>query len=91
MSGSERPFIYRGYRFRLQVEVTDAGYFQPTAAHYGERGGERVTERSERDAKPMALPPDGDPYRTEAEAWRHAEQQAIRWVHDRTGMANFQV
>jgi hypothetical protein len=80
MPDNVRPFIYRGYRFTLQVEVTDAGFFRPTVAYYAER-----------DAKPITLPPDADPYRTEAEAWRHAEQQAIRWVHDRTGMANFQV
>jgi hypothetical protein len=33
------------------------------------------------------LPSDTDnvAYGSEAEALRHAEQQAIRWVHDRTG------
>jgi len=35
----------------------------------------------------VELPADTDnaSYGTEAEALRHAEQQAIRWVHDRTG------
>ncbi|BEP57757.1 hypothetical protein GmRootV118_50010 [Variovorax sp. V118] len=33
------------------------------------------------------LPPDTDnvAYGSEAEALRHAEQQAVRWAHDRTG------
>ncbi|SDC23918.1 hypothetical protein SAMN05444679_10218 [Variovorax sp. CF079] len=33
----------------------------------------------------IALPEDSDPYASAPEAWRHAEQQAVRWVHDRTG------
>lgn len=28
---------------------------------------------------------DTEPYATAAEALRHAQQQAIRWVHDQTG------
>jgi hypothetical protein len=28
---------------------------------------------------------DNDAYGSEAEALRHAEQQAIRWAHDRSG------
>nr|WP_251010447.1 hypothetical protein [Variovorax paradoxus] len=45
------------------------------------------------DLKEAELPNDTDEvaYRTEAEALRHAEQQAMRWVHDRTdtGQAQF--
>lgn len=33
----------------------------------------------------VELPQDSDPYSSAAEALRHAEQQAVRWVHDRTG------
>lgn len=33
----------------------------------------------------LELPPDAEPYGSEAEAWRHARQQAVRWVHERTG------
>ncbi|WP_371436597.1 hypothetical protein [Polaromonas sp.] len=33
----------------------------------------------------IALPVDADPYDSVAEAWRHGEQQAVRWVHDHTG------
>ena len=31
------------------------------------------------------LPIDTEPYATEAEAIRHAQQQAVRWVHDMQG------
>lgn len=33
----------------------------------------------------VELPPDTEPYGSEAEALRHAEEQAVTWVHERTG------
>ncbi|MDM0111380.1 hypothetical protein QTI66_04420 [Variovorax sp. J22R133] len=71
----DRPFDYRNFHFLLRVEPRDANLFMP---------GVRC-ESGPPGTQPVALPPDADPYASEAEAWRHAEQQAMRWVHDRTG------
>jgi hypothetical protein len=40
----------------------------------------------------LTLPPDTEEvgYATKQEALRHAEQQAMRWVHDRTGTGQAQ-
>jgi len=42
--------------------------------------------------KEAALPADTEEvaYATQAKALRHAEQQAMRWVHDRTGTGHAQ-
>jgi hypothetical protein len=53
------------------------GVYRPEVICLGEGPGTQET----------MLPNDTDEiaYATEAEALRHAQQQAMRWVHDRTG------
>ncbi|MDM0085551.1 hypothetical protein QTI17_33675 [Variovorax sp. J31P179] len=67
---------YRGFRFVLRAEPVRGGY-QPIV----------VLVRTPADEEETQLPNDTEEivYGTEAEATRHAEQQAMRWVHDRTG------
>ena len=67
---------YRGFRFELRAEPVPGGY-QPIV----------VVVRTPADEEETQLPNDTEEivYGTEAEATRHAEQQAMRWVHDRTG------
>ena len=73
---------YRGFRFELRAEPPRGGY-QPIV----------VLVRTPADEKKTQLPNDTEEivYGTEAEAIRHAEQQAMRWVHDQTddGQAEF--
>ncbi len=71
----EKDFEYHNGHFLLSVEVTASGLYLP---HVLYRHGFANIEQ-------IGLPVDCDPYVSEAEAWRHAEQQAVRWVHDRTG------
>ena len=71
----ERTFEYRGIHFRLSVVPAGPDLFTPHVLYeHGLRGTEQ-----------LALPVDVDPYASANEAWRHAEQQAVRWVNDRTG------
>jgi hypothetical protein len=72
---------YRGFRFELGAAPAQGGY-RPTV----------VLVRSPAEAGETPLPEDTDEmaYRTEVEAIRHAEQQAMRWVHDRTGTGQAQ-
>ena len=67
---------YRGFRFELRAEPAHGGY-RPIV----------VLVRTPADEEETQLPYDTEEvvYGTEAEAIRHAEQQAMRWVHDRTG------
>jgi len=67
---------YRGFRFELRAEPARGGY-QPIV----------VLVRTPADEEETQLPNDTEEiaYATKAEAIRHAEQQAMRWVHDRTG------
>ncbi|MDM0032196.1 hypothetical protein QTI33_08620 [Variovorax sp. J22P271] len=67
---------YRGFRFELRAQPVRGGY-QPIV----------VLVRTPAGEEEMRLPNDTEEivYGTEAEATRHAEQQAMRWVHDRTG------
>ncbi|MDM0001937.1 hypothetical protein QTI24_25250 [Variovorax sp. J22P240] len=67
---------YRGFRFELRAEPA-RGAYQPIV----------VLVRTPADEEETQLPNDTEEivYGTEAEAIRHAEQQAMRWVHDRTG------
>lgn len=67
---------YRGFRFELRVEAERGGY-RPIV----------VLVRTPADEEETQLPDDTEEfvYGTAAEATRHAEQQAMRWVHDRTG------
>lgn len=70
-----RNFRYRNCHFQLSVVPAAGNLFMPHVLYeHGLAGIER-----------LALPPDTDPYASDDEAWRHAEQQAVRWVHDRTG------
>jgi hypothetical protein len=71
----EFDFDYRGCNFACKVEKTDHGLYQ---AHVLFRHGLTGMQQT-------ALPIDGDPYASAPEARRHAAQQAMRWVHDRTG------
>ncbi|PBI86920.1 hypothetical protein BKP43_41060 [Variovorax boronicumulans] len=73
-------FSYLGWWFSCAAQRVDDQTFRPVVfcrAH----GGGNVEGAEQR------LPPDTDnvAYGSEAEALRHAEQQAIRWAHDRTG------
>lgn len=69
------PFIYGGCRFVCQVEQVSDEAFQPHVRYESGMPGIDST----------ALQDDTAPYRTKLEASRHAQQQAIRWVHDRQG------
>jgi hypothetical protein len=70
-------FSYRGRVFLCRAERLDDQTYRPVVICRGQSAGQPDIE----------LPADTDnaSYGTEAEALRHAEQQAIRWVHDRTG------
>ena len=69
-------FTYRGWFFLCRAERIDAQTYRPVV---------RCQRRGDME-EDIELPPDTDniSYATEAEALRHAEQQAMRWVHDRT-------
>ncbi|WP_394791971.1 hypothetical protein [Rhodoferax sp.] len=68
------PFAYHGCQFVCAAVPTGAGLYQPQVLYqFGLPGLEQI-----------ALPQDTEPYATDAEAMRHAEQQAVRWVHDRS-------
>lgn len=72
---TDQVFHYKGCHFLLDVQETDAHLFLPHVLYQSGLPG----------IEQLALPPDADPYGSAAEAWRHAQQQAVRWVHDRTG------
>jgi hypothetical protein len=73
--------VFRGFRFGLSAEPTRGGYVPVVVLVRGPGAdpGTRLPTDTEQGA-----------YRTEAEAIRHAEQQAIRWINDRTGMGHVQ-
>lgn len=73
-STPESNFSYRGCRFACTTQRTGANIYVARVQHLQGLG----------DLEGYELPQDADPYSTEAEALRHAEQQAIRWVNDRT-------
>jgi hypothetical protein len=78
MNEEERhEFVYRGWRFAYCARRMNPGVYRPEVICLGEGPGTQET----------MLPNDTDEiaYATEAEALRHAQQQAMRWVHDRTG------
>lgn len=68
---------YRGFRFEYGIERTSSGLYRPLARHLPESPGDSE----------FLLPDDTEEiaYATEAEAERHAQQQVLRWVNDRTG------
>lgn len=79
--GAQHLFVYRGYRFVCSTRPMGEG-FRPTVVCLTGEGG----------SGEIALPDDTDEiaYATRKEAQRHAEQQAMRWVHDRTGTGQAQ-
>jgi hypothetical protein len=74
-SAENRTFKYRGYSFQLSAARTEQGLYQAQVFH----------QSGLDDTQPVPLPYDTEGYGSAQEAWRHAEQQAVRWVHDRTG------
>jgi len=70
---SLNPFAYRGWAFLCGARADGPDTFWPVALRLSDGGGQ------------TPLPEDTDAYGTEAEALRHAQQQAMRWVNDRTG------
>ena len=75
--GDSSVFVYQGWIFECSARLTERGVFEPVAVCRGQDSQTADTR----------LPNDTDEtaYATEAEALRHAQQQAMRWVHDRTG------
>lgn len=74
---SPTAFAYRGRAFLCSAIRTPQGLFQPIVTCVG----------SSPLCADTTLPQDTETYRTEAEALRHAEQQAERWAdeQDRDG------
>ncbi len=69
----DRHFVYQRCHFICSAKVAGDGRYQPSILYqYGLNGLEQ-----------MMLPIDSGPYGSAVEAHRHAERQAIRWVHDR--------
>ena len=81
---SDQPFSfsYRGFEFLCSAEPMAAGIYRPVV----------VLQSSPAGPDGSALPDDTDEigHATKQEALRHAEQQALRWVHDRTGTGQAQ-
>jgi hypothetical protein len=67
---------YRGFRFELRVEAQRGGY-RPVVLLVRTPADEEETQLRNYTEEIV--------YSTAAEAIRHGEQQAMRWVHDRTG------
>ena len=69
-------FTYRGWVFLCRAERIDDMTYRPVVRCQG-----RADQPED-----IELPDDTDnaSYGTEVEALRHAEQQEVRWVHDRT-------
>lgn len=68
-------FHYRGCEFQCSVTSPTPGTYLPHVLYRGGLPGEEQ----------LALPIDTEAYGSLEEARRHAEQQAVRWVHDRSG------
>lgn len=75
-------FGYRGFEFFCSAEPMRTGMYRPVV----------ILRKGPPGAGAVALPPDTDEigYATKQEALRHAEQQALRWAHDRTGTGQAQ-
>jgi hypothetical protein len=63
-------FVYRGYHFLCSAEKERPGQFRPVV----------IRQLGWPSEKQVLLMNDADLCRTEAEALRHAEQQAIKWA-----------
>lgn len=72
---SSYSFEYKGFHFTCAAVEKENSFFQPRV----------VYQSGTPDQQQGPLPPDSLPYATAAEALRHAQQQAIRWVHDLEG------
>jgi len=72
-----RLLTYHGFKFECFAQPTAGGLYKPVV---------RLVSGNV-DAGSALLPEDTEEiaYATEAEAERHAQQQAVRWVNDRTG------
>ena len=71
----DRFFEYHDCEFVISVEHTDRDLFLPHVRYL--LGLPNLNQ--------LALPVGVNPYASAEEARRHGEQQAVRWVHDRTG------
>jgi len=73
-------FSYLGWWFSCAAQRVDEQTFRPVVFCRAYGGGDV-------EGPEHRLPPDTDniAYGSEGEALRHAEQQAMRWAHDRTG------
>lgn len=73
-------FSYLGWWFSCAAQRVDDQTFRPVVFCSAYGGGDV-------EGPEHRLPPDTDnvAYGSEGEALRHAEQQAMRWAHDRTG------
>ena len=67
---SPTPFLFEGRVFVCAVTRTETGRYRPVVMTGGRHGVTR-------------LPADTETCASVSEALRHAEQQAIRWTHDR--------
>ncbi|MGK6306256.1 hypothetical protein [Variovorax sp. DT-64] len=66
-------FVYRGYHFICSAEKERPGQFRPIV----------IRQLGWPSEKLVPLMNDADLCRTEAEAVRHAEQQAMQWADSR--------
>jgi hypothetical protein len=66
-TNEDRTFEVGRWHCELEARPTGA-FFQPVATCWRVRG------------EPVQLPQDTEPYATQAEALRHAQQQALRYV-----------
>ena len=71
----ERSFMYQNFHFTVVVESMATGLFLARVRCLSAPDGQ----------EPAVLPPNANPYGSEEEAMRHGEQQAMQWVHERTG------
>ena len=65
--------VYRGYHFLCSAEKERPGQFRPVV----------IRQLGFPSEKQVQLMNDSDLCRTEAEALRHAEQQAVHWADSR--------
>lgn len=72
---SPMPVSFGGHVFVCGAVQTPEGLYQPVV----------IRRASDKPQGMTQLPPDAEPYGSVKEALRHAEQQALRWVNDRTG------
>lgn len=77
---TDTAFEYRGCRFMCSVVEHGVDTFEPHVLYLEGLSG----------LEQMPLPRDSDAYAGAGEALRHAQQQAVRWVHDRTGVGQGQ-